>query len=280
MNEKPFAKLTIGRGMKVPRNPFESHYHFFKNGLKILTNLNKILPQSVEDYRKSFTDKMKEKIKKLDKEGKRELKKFYNYIEKTRTGNKQFRKRSVIIKHETVNKLLREQLDMSMFSSRFNMFIREMSLVYLIAEFEQFLGRSLALIFDRQPDIIKSSKKQISYEELFDYKNFEEVKEKIIEKEVNSLTSQDIDDVNKYLNERFKLDLTQHENWKKFKECFYRRNIVIHNSCYPDETYRKKTGYKGKHDRLSITKPYLSRCIKLFEMYSEIIRDVFTKKFI
>src|SRR3970040_453719 len=168
MIKRSSSKLTVGRGPKVIRSLFYSHHNFFKNDLKILTNLNKILPQSVENYRKSYTDKMKEKIKKLDKEGKRELKKFYNYIEKTRTGNKQFRKRSVIIKHETVNKLLREQRDMSMFSSRFNMVIREMSLVYLIAEFEQFLGRSLALIFDRQPDIIKSSKKQISYEELFD----------------------------------------------------------------------------------------------------------------
>jgi hypothetical protein len=153
-----------------------------------------------------------------------------------------------------------------------------MSLVYLVAQFEQCLGTTLRIIFTNKPETMKS-KKQVPYEEIFNSRKLEDIREKIIEREISSIINQDIEDINNYLHERFSLDLSKNKDWKKFKECFYRRNIVIHNNCYPNPVYRKKTGYSGKHERLSITKEYLTMSITLFEKYSKLIGDFFTKKF-
>ena len=131
-----------------------------------------------------------------------------------------------------------------------------------------------------KPEIMKSFKRQISYEEIFKSKKLEEVKKRIIEKEVKTIISQDIEEINKYLKINLKLvDLSKQENWKQFKECFYRRHIIIHNNCYPDEKYKEKTSYKGKKKRLVITKSYISSSIKLFKNYNKLIKDLFTKKF-
>jgi len=278
MNMKPAIKLTISPTRKFKGNPFDIPYNSFRNDLKILTNLNKILPQSFEEYLKSASEKRKKQIQKLEQEGKKELKRFISFLEESKD-TEGFRKRSITVKHKKVAEILAGQLDLFMFSSRFNMFIREMSLVYLITEFEQYLGRILKIIFSNKPEIMKSSKKQVSYEELFSFEKLEDVKEKLIEREINSIINQDIDDINNYLRDRFGLDLSKSQDWEKFKECFYRRNIVIHNNCYPNEIYRRKTGYKGKDDRLSITKHYAFRSIKLFDLYSKLIRDFLTEKF-
>jgi hypothetical protein len=53
-------------------------------------------------------------------------------------------------------------------------------------------------------------------------------------------------------------------NGKKFKERFYRRNILTHNSGIPNELYRKKTGSTQK-ERLTVSKEYLDESIVIFE---------------
>lgn len=274
---KPATKITVSEARKFKENPFNTPYYFFKNDLRVLMNLNNILPQSFKEYLKSASERKRRQLRKLDQKGKKELKKFIDFIEETKD-TKKFQKKSMTIKHKKLAEILAGHIDMFIFSKRFNMFIREMSLVYLITEFEQYLGKTLRITFLKKPEILKSSKKQISYEELFTFRELEDLKEKILEREINSIINQDIDDINNYLDDHFGLDLSKLQDWKKFKECFYRRNILIHNNCYPNEIYRKKTGYKGKRARLSITKRYLFRGIRSFDVYSKSIRDFFTKK--
>lgn len=159
------------------------------------------------------------------------------------------------------------------------MFIREMSLVYLILEFEQFLSRSLQIIYNIYPQTMKSSQKQITYDELFSYASFDEIKDKLSEREADIIVNSDIEKINQYLNERCNIDLSTNAKWKQFTEIFYRRNIIIHNNCYTNDTYRHKAGYKGKNTRLGASKAYILNALTLFEEYSKLIKDNFITKY-
>ena len=67
-------------------------------------------------------------------------------------------------------------------------------------------------------------------------------------------------------------------NWNEFKERFYRRNIIIHNSGKPNKLYRTKTGYDGEDERLTVSKVYLKDSIRLFKMMSDKIALTFKTK--
>ncbi len=160
------------------------------------------------------------------------------------------------------------------------MFIKEMSLVYLIASFEGFLAHILEDIFSWEPRCLRRKQKTIDYETILSYKKFEDLKDYIIQDEIKSILRGSIDQINHSLKDYFKLDLSSNDNWKVFKECFYRRNLVVHNNLYPDEDYKTKTGYKGKRKRLSITRRYLTNSLKAFEIYAKIIFEYIVKKFL
>lgn len=149
----------------------------------------------------------------------------------------------------------------------------------MITNFEEFLQRIIASVFSMKPMALKSSEKQMSYAEILNEKNHSKLTDKMIEKEVKDLLKKDIESINKYLIKNFKLDLSKQKNWKQFKECFSRRHILIHNNIYPDEQYRKDTGYKGKYTRLQIEKLYLDRSISLYRKFGKIVNDFIVSKY-
>ncbi len=160
------------------------------------------------------------------------------------------------------------------------MFIGDMSLVYLISTFESSLESMLSAIFYHRPEILNSSKKNLTYEEILICKDIDELKEKIIEREVESIIRDDIDIIRKYLVNNLKLDFTAGKfDWPKFEEFFYRRHTIIHNEGFPDSKYKIKTGYSGSPDKLRIDKEYLEGSFQIFEKCSEIIRKSAYDKF-
>jgi hypothetical protein len=274
-NTKQFIKkqsLKHDKGSNV----HEQLYDSFNKNLDFLKRLNKILSKALIDYQKfNFT---KEDIQKLDINELLELKEIRAAL--MTLSQQEASKRSIKIKSKKVSRLVINKFINALQASMINEFIREMSLVYIITVFEQYLSDVLKFTLKVKPEIMKSSKKQITYEELFSFKDFDKIKEKIAEREINSIISQDIENVNSNLKKRFNLNLSNNQYWSKFKEYFYRRHIIIHNNGCPDEKYRTKTGYKGKQKKLSITKHYLSTGIKLFEDYSKTIHGFFLKNFV
>ena len=124
------------------------------------------------------------------------------------------------------------------------------------------------------------SKKNITYEEAFQYGSLNELLKVISNKEVKSLIGSDIEELNKYMTEIFKLDLSRRRDWTEFKERFYRRNIVVHNYGYPDSVYIAKTSLKGnKDDWIEISNRYLDASFIMFENYSKVITHFFYHKF-
>jgi hypothetical protein len=89
-------------------------------------------------------------VEELDEEGRKQ---FELYL-------KQPIKDSLRITDKNTIEIITSFLETFMYSSRIPMFIREMSLVYLISEFESFLENILTAIFSNRPETLMSSKNQ------------------------------------------------------------------------------------------------------------------------
>ena len=89
-------------------------------------------------------------------------------------------------------------------------------------------------------------KKTITYDELFDYDNLKQLKKSIAKKEAKRLIDgNNIYDLIKYLSKKINFpDLTKNKDWKRFKDSFLRRNLIIHSDGIADEQYYSAVGEK------------------------------------
>jgi hypothetical protein len=159
-------------------------------------------------------------------------------------------------------------------------FIREMTFVYLIAKFEDFISKQFRIVFTRIPEILKTKEKSVAYNRLFDASNLDELKDDIIEQEIRKIMMKDIDEIRKDLKHFLNIDLKlDTDNWNALRECFQRRNILLHNNKKINLVYRQKTGYDGTQEYLSVDKEYLTNVIKLFEECCNRITDRLLQNF-
>jgi hypothetical protein len=186
--------------------------------------------------------------------------------------------KSIQLSDET-RKLLMRFADGLIFENRGTMFIRDMSLVYLIAAYESFLEKILSILFERRPETLKSTRKGLTTEELIMCKDIGTAIRRISEREVELVIHQDVEETRMYFKDRLGVDLRQFTNWREFSERFYRRNIIVHNSGMTNEIYRRKAGYKGKDKRMDVSQAYLTESIQLFESAAKEISEHFQAKF-
>ena len=78
------------------------------------------------------------------------------------------------------------------------MFIRDMSLVYLVATFESFLQAILKLSFQKKPEILATSQRSVTLEEFVKFEDIEQARYQIIERETASIINQSIEDIDGY----------------------------------------------------------------------------------
>lgn len=147
-------------------------------------------------------------------------------------------------------------------------FVREMSLVYIVAAFEEVLSESLKQVLNYNPKIIRMKEKKASYETIFGHNNYNKLKEELIHAEVTDILRKDIEDINRDLIQIFRIGLDT-GRWKEFKEYFYRRNLIIHNKGNINFIYKQKTGYSGKETKLDVDESYLRRAIDDFSFVSK-----------
>ncbi len=206
--------------------------------------------------------------------------------------------KNAILRFNSKNNFLRnmcESIDLMQSSD----LVRNMSLVYLVAVFESFIQRVLRISFRKRPETLKTCQKTLNYEELLKFRNIDEVREGIIEKEI-MVVNEDIEELRKYIKQRFGIEISEFVedsekirqfthmklgietskayNWNEFKERFYRRNILIHNLGMPNKQYRQKTGYEGGNEHLKVTMEYLIESISLFSQIAMNIGLAFEEK--
>jgi len=275
------AKFMMSKFTKRPKS-FEPEYNYFKNDLKILQNLNRVLPQSVKKYERTKKAELGRRMQRLDSQGKRELRKFIMSL--------RFGRCSATVGHEDAARILAEDFDLFVFTNRSVMFIREMSLVYLITSYEQFLESALETTFMTRWETMLANRseeqterrieRQIPLRLIFESKNLESLKRSQIQERARSIVNRsDITNLGEYLRKILDMDMTERKDWKDFAERFYRRHLVVHNNCYPDESYCIKTGYKGERKRLDVSNEYLTASLNLFDQYADLLHRAFLKKF-
>lgn len=142
-------------------------------------------------------------------------------------------------------------------------FIRQMSLVYLVAQFENYLQKILSVSYVKYPAIVE--KKTISFGELASIGSVGDAQQIIREKEASDRINEGIDKVAEYLLGLWNVQLKDYEKWSLFRERFYRRNVIIHDAGRPSHVYREKTGYTGTEATLGVDEQYLAASLQLFD---------------
>lgn len=220
------------------------------------------------------TKTLDEKVQKLSK---KEQETYFKMIKAVKKGDAD----AVIDYHEKEqSKELKEIISNTVNNAMiFNLSVdtlREMILVYLIAQFETFLEFLLKTIYLIKPEALKSDKKSILYSDLLE--NVENVNQYLAEVEAKKMLKLNIDDLARKLDEFVKIDLTKNDSWTKFREYFYRRNLIVHNNAIPDKEYNKKTNNKTI-GRVDTSDKYLKESFEIFNKFAILISSHLIKKY-
>lgn len=264
----------------VAKTPYLLAYGYLKNQLSLLGNVNSQIP--IVFKRTAQQGLMRAILRSAkDKSYGENLKKAYRNMKEIATSvDKKDVKTSYLKIDPKTQKVLWDFLCSSgLYRKEQVKFIRNMGLVYLIAEFESFLQKVLETTFLKKPEILASSQKTITFEELVKFKDIAYARQHIIEKETSYILSLDIEEMGKYIEQKFGMKIFHFDEWTEFKERFYRRNTLIHNSGMIDRHYRLKTGYHGKCRQMIVSKQYLNKSIDLFGKVAIVIFAMFDEKF-
>jgi hypothetical protein len=246
------------------KNAFSEGYGEFKSSLTTLEALNKEIARAIETMTREKIKQVKEKVNQLDEKSQKQFQDDYNMFLNSLREDKKPPDADAYKMPPKAMKLFCQVLESGMALVYYLRFIRDMSLVYLVANFESFMQKSLDKAFNKKPELLSSSGKSVRYEDLVKYKTMKEALQHIIQKEIQ-IVNQDIEEIRDYHKTKLGMEMADFVDWVEFKERFYRRNIIVHNSSKPNKLYRMKTGYSGKDERMGVGEDYLAQSIKLFD---------------
>ncbi len=94
--------------------------------------------------------------------------------------------------------------------------------------FDIFLGDLLYCIYSKKISLLKSSAKNISYENILKFNSIKKLRDNLIEIELDKFMRESNLDKFKILEDKFNIKLRDFKDWNSFIECSQRRNILIH----------------------------------------------------
>jgi len=106
-----------------------------------------------------------------------------------------------------------------------------MYIVTLICQYDAFIGNLIRLVLIEKPEILNSSEKTLSFQQITQIGSIENAREYIIEKEIESILRKSHDDHLKWFEN--KLGIKLHEDkalLSTFFEITERRNLFAHNN--------------------------------------------------
>lgn len=278
--KKKTLDLTDGVGFEE-LNEYEEILQDFKTILITSSNVLELFPKITQEYTKQEKIKIAKLAKTMTPE---EIKQVKQFSENFGKQIKQIKKwpASISGKFFFRNRPPAELVGMMMNSHNIPRntipFVNEMSLVYLIINFEEFLKNILRLTFKNKPTML-STNKEMTHEEILSFDNIGEIRNRMIEKETGDIISKDVEKIGQHLQDFFKLNLKHKKNWNEFTERFYRRHIIVHNNGIPDEKYRLKIKRKIVK-RLDTDQKYMFESINIFHDYAVTITKFFEKKYL
>jgi len=98
----------------------------------------------------------------------------------------------------------------------------------LFAAYDAFTGNLLAALFRKRPELLLNIDRSFPVAELLRHDSIDDVKEVVINGEIDSFRRQSYVDQFKSLEKTFGIPLRKFPNWHAFVECSQRRNLLTH----------------------------------------------------
>lgn len=101
--------------------------------------------------------------------------------------------------------------------------------VSLTSQFDAYLRRLLSAIFSLRPELLNSSQKTVTYSDLSTHKSIEDIRNFIIDKEIDTVLRDGHSEQFDWMENRFGLSLRKElSHWPAFIELTERRNLFVH----------------------------------------------------
>ncbi|MDN7129841.1 hypothetical protein J6I92_08150 [Pseudidiomarina sp. 1APR75-15] len=130
-------------------------------------------------------------------------------------------------------------------SSVFFVLLPRMTFISLVSIYDAYLSRLLKLVFELKPEILNGSERQFSFKDINSYESFDEMKEAIIDSEIESFLRKSHAEQFKWLENKLgssgkKISLKSGlDKWGDFIELTERRNLLVHNDGIINKHYIK-----------------------------------------
>jgi len=110
--------------------------------------------------------------------------------------------------------------------------------VTLVSQYDAYLGRLLRYIFLNKPEVLNSSERKITFEQLMNFTSIDEAREHVIEKEIETVLRSSHIDQFKWMEKAFNVTLTKDlRSWPSFIELTERRNLFVHTDGVVSSQY-------------------------------------------
>ncbi|MCX6880526.1 MAG: hypothetical protein NTW21_42980 [Verrucomicrobia bacterium] len=169
------------------------------------------------------------------------------------------------LKGENVAKVLKMQRQLHNNETAYRLIHRSF-LTSQISQYDAYLGRLLRLIYYVCPEKLNASEKQITFKELVQYGSIEEARERLIEREVDSVVRKSHEDQIAWITENLKLPIASFiPELPGFIEIAQRRHLFVHCDGVVSAPYIKNCTGAGVElpaeidigHQLEVTKEYL-----------------------
>lgn len=139
-------------------------------------------------------------------------------------------------------------------------------IVSLISQFDAYFGNIIKTIYYKKLEILSTSEKSIKYSEIIKINSIDELKEYIIEQEIEAVLRKSHNDQFKWLENKLNMKLRQGLNcWPTFIESTERRNLFVHCDGCVSNSYIKNCKEFGVSinginvgDKLEVTREYFT----------------------
>jgi hypothetical protein len=260
-------------------NQYQLSYDALSFELEAVKELNRMICKSVNQIKERKRNDLNRKTRKLNLESQQRIdaisQQFMIFL-KSKNDSFEFKT------EDEVTEILNEYFIHGLvLPDRFVFFVRTMSLVYLIVEFETFLKEILEATFEKKTEILTSSQKSLTLEELLSCPDLESAKRRLFYKVASEVVERPITKTFQYLEQTLGIDINGYNvNLKNFFERVSRRNALVHNQGFADEAYKRETGRSTRNINLEVSDRYLNETIVLFDSVANRLYNDLENKFV
>lgn len=132
--------------------------------------------------------------------------------------------------------VIRRRLDRSIIATKV---IANSSVVSLVSQYDSFLGALLRALFNLRPELLNSSDRTLSLQELQAFESIEAAREFVVEKEIETVVRKSHVEQFEWMENRFNVKLrVDLDSWPTFVEVTERRNLLVHCNGIVSSHYR------------------------------------------